>query len=85
VLIHLGARDILAVDTPESLVATIPEGTRLANLIRQRSELLRDAWLTATGHKRPGVKAGPPLAEAQATAAALSREIASLARVQAAR
>lgn len=85
VLAHLGARDLLASDTPESLVAAVPEGTRLATLIRQRSELLRDAWLTATGHKRPGVKAGPPLAEAQASAAALSREIASLARVQAAR
>jgi len=85
VLAHLGARDLKASDTPESLAATVREGTTLATLIRQRSELLRDAWLTATGHKRPGVKAGPPLAEAQATAATLSREIASLARVQAAR
>jgi lysophospholipase L1-like esterase len=85
VLTYLGARDLMASDTPEGLVATVPEGARLATLIRQRSELVRDAWLTAIGHQRPGVKAGLPLAEAQASAAALSSEIASLVRVRAAR
>jgi len=85
VLAHLGARDLKASDTPDSLVATVREGTRLATLIRQRSELLRDAWLTATGHKRPGVKTGLPLPEAQASAAALSREIVSLVQLRTAR
>lgn len=85
VLSHLGARDLTASDTPESLVASIHEGTRLATLIRQRSELLRDAWLTATGHKRPGVKAGLPLAKAQKSAAALSSQIASIVQLRAAR
>ena len=85
VLTHLGARDLKPSDTPESLVARLPEGSRLATLVRQRNELLRDAWLTSTEHKRPGVKAGPPLPEAQASAAALSGEIASLVRGQAAR
>ena len=35
-------------------------------LLAQRKMLiLRDAWLTETGHKRPGVKKGLPLAEAE--------------------
>ena len=46
-----------------------PKGTEVLKLIKQKTELLRDAWLTETGHKRPGVKAGLPLAEANAKAA----------------
>jgi len=42
-------------------------GPKLAQL-RDRSVILRDAWLTRTGHKRPGVKGGLPLAEAEALA-----------------
>ena len=36
------------------------------------SPVVRNAWLTATGHKRPGVSAGLPLPEAQAKARATS-------------
>ena len=45
-----------------------PQGTEVLKLIKQKTEVLRDAWLTETGHKRPGVKAGLPLAEANAKA-----------------
>jgi lysophospholipase L1-like esterase len=50
---------------PETTFAT---GTKLAKL-RDHSVILRDAWLTRTGHKRPGVKGGLPLAEAEVLAA----------------
>lgn len=50
----------------------------VAKLIRQKTDLLRDAWLTATGHKRPGVKAGLPLDEATTKAAALDAEARKL-------
>ncbi|MDB5243432.1 MAG: family lipolytic protein, partial [Spirosoma sp.] len=33
------------------------------------------AWLTATGHKRPGVKVGLPLEEAKAKALELDAQI----------
>lgn len=38
---------------------------------KQRQSILRDAWLTYVGHKRPGVKKGLPLKEATARADAL--------------
>ena len=41
--------------------------------------MTKDAWLTYTGHNRPGMNKGLPIEEAQAKAAALRQEIASLA------
>lgn len=37
---------------------------QVAALTRQKMQILRDAWLTETGHKRPGVRKGLPLTEA---------------------
>lgn len=59
-----------------------PNGPAILALIKQKQALLRDAWLTQTGHKRPGVKAGLPLPEAQAKAAELDAEARRLARSQ---
>jgi lysophospholipase L1-like esterase len=58
----------------EALMAT-HGGAPALKLIRARHTLLRDAWLTATRHTRPGVRAGLPLTEAEPRAAALEAEI----------
>jgi lysophospholipase L1-like esterase len=50
----------------------LPNDDALAILSR-RSELLKLAWLTKTGHIRPGVPAGLPLAQANAQAAELMK------------
>ena len=55
-------------------LATHPDG-ELLTLIRERRKLRMNAWLTATGHLRPGVAAGLPLAEAEIRAAALTEKI----------
>lgn len=47
-------------------------------LTAQRQFLLRDAWLSQVGHKRPGVRAGLPLEEAQQKARELDRQITDL-------
>jgi len=52
----------------------------LLELVEQREVLLRDAWLTHVGHKRPGVKAGLPLPQAQSQAAKLNSKIDALVR-----
>jgi hypothetical protein len=41
---------------------------------------LRDAWLTDTGHKRPGLGKGLPIQDAQVKAAVLEKQIQALAR-----
>ena len=60
-----------------------PNGAAIFEQVKQKQLLLRDAWLTATGHQRPGVRAGLPLAEAQAKAAVFDAEARRLARSQA--
>lgn len=47
-------------------------------LIARRQFLLRNAWLTYTGHKRPGVRKGMPLEQAQQQADALEKQIRAL-------
>jgi lysophospholipase L1-like esterase len=66
----------------ESGVASVlgddPHGPEILTLIQKRQRLTKDAWLTATGHKRPGMKAGLPLDEARKQAAAIEAETIKL-------
>ncbi|MFZ4387821.1 MAG: alpha/beta fold hydrolase, partial [Chthoniobacterales bacterium] len=59
-----------AADCPdiETLAATHPQGQSILRLITEREEMLRDSWLTTTGHKRPGLNPGLPLAQAESKA-----------------
>ena len=77
ILLGLGAEDLKDAAGAQQMVAALPQGAHLPKLVEQREQLLRNAWLTATGHKRPGVSAGLPLPEAQAKARALTDEIAA--------
>ncbi|MBI1309737.1 hypothetical protein GC176_00405 [bacterium] len=55
-----------------------PVPPELLKLVTQRQTLLHDAWLSHVGHKRPGVKPGLPLDEANAKAAEITEQIAKL-------
>jgi pimeloyl-ACP methyl ester carboxylesterase/lysophospholipase L1-like esterase len=56
---------------------TTPEGrlSALYKLVADRQRVLKAAWLSECGHKRPGVKAGLPIPEAQAKAADITTQI----------
>jgi len=54
------------------------DNAELRKLVEKRMVLLHDAWLTATGHKRPGVAKGLPLEEARKQAAELTKQINTL-------
>ena len=60
--------------------STTEPPAELLKLVSQKTSLLHDAWLSEVGHKRPGVKAGLPLPEAQAKAKALNVKIEALTR-----
>lgn len=64
VLLYLGERDIQNAPDAISAVAFHPKGEKILNLVKERSVLMKDAWLTSTGHKRPGMKVGLSLPEA---------------------
>jgi hypothetical protein len=80
VLLHLGAKDLAEVSDGKGEVAGYPHGDEVLKLVQQRQAMMKDAWLTATGHKRPGMKQGLPLAEAQSKAAEIEKEIRALAK-----
>jgi hypothetical protein len=44
-------------------------------LVQQKQVVLKDAWLNDTGHKRPGMKKGLPLEEAERKAGEIEAEI----------
>jgi len=52
-----------------------PRYADLLKLLHERGRILTDAWLSETGHKRPGMKPGLPIAEAQAKAAEFTPRI----------
>lgn len=64
--------------TPAALRLLHPDADAILKLAQQRQRLLKDSWLTSTGHQRPGMGKGLPLAEAQTQAADLLRQIQSL-------
>ncbi|MFM8892441.1 MAG: family 16 glycoside hydrolase [Planctomycetia bacterium] len=70
VLAALGDAKAAAAEGPEAYASFLPEVT-------DRMNALRDAYLAAAGHLRPGVPAGLPLGEAEAKARALTDSIRS--------
>ena len=66
----LGEQGIAAKETPDHFAAFVPD-------VKRRMEVLRDAYLTAAGHQRPGVATGLPLGEAEAKARSLTDSIRS--------
>ena len=80
ILLHLSAEDVAESRSAAAMLSAHPRGGEILKLIHEKQQLLRDAWLTATGHKRPGLKEGLPLPEAQARAAELDRRIRELAK-----
>jgi lysophospholipase L1-like esterase len=67
--------DVADVPSGEKALSTLPHGPEVLGLVQKRQRLLKDAWLTETGHKRPGMAAGLPLDEARRRAAGIETEI----------
>ncbi len=62
-------------DTPEAMLSESRWPPDILKLIEKRMQLLRNSYLTAAGHQRPGIPAGVPLAEAEDQAAVITTEI----------
>lgn len=83
ILLHLGAGDLQGADSPAAMLRNHPDAPGMLKRVEQKQRLLRDAWLTSTGHSRPGISKGLPLPQATARAGKLDQEIReSAARLQ---
>ncbi len=80
ILLYWGvpARDLISATSADKALKGRPHGLEVLRLVQQKQRLLKDAWLTDTGHQRPGMKRGLPLEEAEAEASRLDAEIRKL-------
>lgn len=67
-----------AADSPEKLLAASGISTDALELVQQRVSVLRDAYVAAAGHKRPGIQPGLPIPEAEEKSDELLMKIKSL-------
>ncbi len=66
--------------SPEAMLEARGFSPDVAKLLRQRMALLRDAYVAAAGHKRPGVRPGPPVPEAMKKAGELTDMLPDMTR-----
>ncbi len=80
ILLHWGlpAAELAGTTSGEPVLASRRHGPDVLKLVQQKQRLLKDAWLTATGHKRPGMKQGIPREQAERQASELDAEIRKL-------
>ena len=78
ILFYLGLKDAVESTGIVESIKQIPNGHELVKLVAKRQNMMRDAWLTATKHLRPGLPVGLPLNEAQIKSDELMREIEDL-------
>lgn len=64
----------------EELLTSFTNGIQVFNLVEQRQEILKLAWLSQSGHQRPGIPEGLSIEEAQEKVAGINDEIQSLVR-----
>lgn len=78
ILLYLGEQEAEHAGDIKDLLKTSPNHEQLFELVLQRQAMMKDAWLTATGHTRPGMKTGLPLKEAEQKATAIGKQILGL-------
>jgi lysophospholipase L1-like esterase len=80
ILRHWGipARELADAADAEAVLKSREHGLDVLKLVQQKQRTLKDAWLAETGHKRPRMKQGLPLEEAERKAASLEAEIRKL-------
>ncbi|MEO5681624.1 MAG: SGNH/GDSL hydrolase family protein [Chitinophagaceae bacterium] len=74
-LIYLGDKKAVKYSSVKMAMAEYNSGAALLELVTERQRFMKDAWLTATGHNRPEMKAGMPLIEAKEKAAIISKRV----------
>jgi len=78
ILAYFGDKEAAESNNINEVLALHKLPASIAGLTTNRSNILRNAYLTHTGHKRPGVPKGLPLDEAKKEAKKLTTQIKSL-------
>ena len=78
ILRYLGAKKINRMNSVEEMLEPLKDPKAFFDLVVERHNILKDSWLTQTGHKRPEMKKGIPLSDAKLKAADLMKKIKEL-------
>ena len=78
ILLSLGETELTNARDIKNALSIYKNGDSVLELVEKRQEIMKDAWLTFTGHKRPGMNVGLPIAEAQQKAKEIDRQIRDL-------
>ncbi|MDD4970338.1 MAG: SGNH/GDSL hydrolase family protein [Paludibacter sp.] len=78
ILLFLGATGLENIEKIKSALSGYSNGDAVLKLVEQRQEIMKDVWLTYTGHKRPWMKTGIPMAEARQKQDEIEKQIQAL-------
>ncbi len=78
VLRWLGDEKAANAEGPLAMLDEIGSNKEILPLVQERANILRDAYLGAAGHKRPGIAKGLPVAEAEAKAKGIDDKILNI-------
>jgi hypothetical protein len=80
ILLFLGEKGVINAKDAKSAFTEFPNADPVMKLIKEREDIMKDAWLTSIGHKRPEMKTGLPLNEAKLKAAEIDKQIKKLVK-----
>jgi lysophospholipase L1-like esterase len=75
ILLYLGEAELAQKYSIEDAISPFKNGTEVLSLVSKRQKIMKDAWLTAIGHKRPSMNIGIPLMEAKQKAMELEDQL----------
>jgi len=78
ILLYMGETELDTITDIRTALAKYKNGDAILPLVEKRQALMKDAWLTAIGHKRPGMRVGQPIAEAQKAYLEMGKQIKAL-------
>ena len=78
VLISLGESEVKNFEDIHQALSSFSNGEEILGLISKKQALLRDAWLTSTGHLRPGLAEGVSLEKAELQSIKIEKRIKAI-------
>ena len=78
VLLFLSEKTVAKAPDIKTAIAATSNSEDILKLVAKRQSLMKDAWLTAAGHNRPGMSTGLPLTEAKEKYQEIEQQIRSL-------
>ncbi|MCC6289736.1 MAG: SGNH/GDSL hydrolase family protein [Chitinophagaceae bacterium] len=78
VLLYLNEDKAANAASINDIMTTFPNGEKILQLVAEKQNIMKDAWLTATKHTRPEMKVGLPLKEAKAKAKEIDNQVKRL-------